>query len=298
MRTRTGATIYDATDASGARVQLTAYDASSFPSALVLERSLRELRQLQGVEHPRIVKVLGCGKLEGGTWEAHAALPGPSLAETLAEQGPLSAAESVAVAQQIGEALAEAQKAGVIHRNLGADVIYPSPQGVLVAGFAVGAPQGGKAFGPLDTIAPEQVEGKVVDQRTLIYNLAALVQHMLRGRPLFTGDAASVLQSHLSAELPGDVSGTLRRGLAKDPRVRPMMLRQFVTELAGGVSDAPAAVPSSRGWTMFTTAEPATPAAATPAAATPAAATPAASAAASTAAPAPAADAPKPSTRG
>lgn len=334
-RERTGAKVYDATDAGGGAVQLTVHDAACFPSALVLERSLRELRQLQGLEHPRVVKVHACGKLaDGGTWEAHATLPGPTLAEHL-RQGPFSQSDTLAIAQQIGEALAEAQKVGVIHRNLGADVLFPSPGGIVVAGFTVGAPQGGKSFGPLDAMAPEQVEGKVVDQRTLIYNLAALVQYMLRGRPLYEGTVEQILQAHLAGELPGDLSSTLRRGLAKDPRVRPMMLRQFVNELATGVGAAPdPSVPSSRGWTMFTAGDDASGGASTPppaeavpstrgwtmfmkaqpdeplspgapAASTAPASPPPSAATASAAAPAPASspvaaaeDAPKPSTRG
>jgi len=294
-RSRVGATTYDATDASGAAAQVTVYDGACFPSALVLERSLRELRQLQTVAHPRVARVLGCGKLAGGgTWEAHAPLPPQSLAEHLAA-GALAEADAIAIASQIGEALIEAQKVGVIHRSLGADVVFPSPNGVVVAGFAVGAPQGGKSFGPLDTIAPEQVEGKVVDQRTLIYNLAALLHGMLRGAPLFVGDSAAILQAHLTQEPGAEVAPALRRGLAKDPRVRPMMLRQFVIEITQGVGAATtdSGAPTSRGWTMFTSDSPPPPAAAA------AAAAPAATAAPAPASPPPPmADAAQPSTRG
>ena len=290
VRSRAGATTYDATDAQGQPAGITIYAAECFPSALVLERSLRELRQLQTIAHARVARVLGCGKFPGGgTWEAHAPLPTQSLAELLAG-GALAEADALAIAAQVGDALIEAQKVGVIHRSLGADVVFPSPNGVVVTGFAVGAPQGGRSFGPLDTMAPEQVEGKVVDQRTLIYNLAALVHYMLRGATLFAGDAAAVLQAHLSKEPVGEIPAALRRGLAKDPRVRPMMLRQFVTEIAGGVGADPAAgMPTSRGWTMFMSEGQGAPAAV-------AAAVPAAVATAP--AGSPAADAAQPSTRG
>jgi hypothetical protein len=287
-RTRSGATTHDAVDASGAARQVTVYAAECFPSALVLERSLRELRQLQTLQHPRIVRVYGCGKLpSGATWEAHDPLPSESLAEHL-RGGAFAEPDALAIAQQIGEALADAQKVGVIHRNLGADVIFPSPTGVVVAGFAVGAPQGGRSFGALDSIAPEQVEGKVVDQRTLIYNLAALVHFMMHGTPLFTGDPASVLQAHLTTDVADTVVSPLRRGLAKDPRMRPMMLKQFVAELGGGLVGSAArgtAPPSSRGWTMFTSAIESPPADELPTQGAPSAA-------------APADDVPQPSTRG
>jgi hypothetical protein len=295
VRSRAGAVTYDAVDAQGHPASVTVYDPSCFPSALVLERSLREIRQLQSIDHPRIARVLACGKLpNGGTYEVHQPLPSASLTEHLAA-GPLATGDAIALGQQIGEALVEAQKAGVIHRNLGADVVFPSPEGVVLTGFAVGAPLGGRSFGALDSIAPEQVEGKVVDQRTLIYNLAALLVFMLRGRPLFDGDVAAVLAEHLNGEVPSDVPHPLPRALAKDPRMRPMMLRQFLGELPGITTTAGAAArpgaaappPSSRGWTMFTSAVDTD-------------ATEAAAAAASTAAPvAPPAGAPAPpSSRG
>src|SRR5687768_10556913 len=116
LRGRAGAITYDAVDGQGRSVGVTVYDPSCFPSALVLERSLREIRQLQTIDHPRIAKVLACGKMpDGGTYEVHQPLPSASLAEHLAA-GPLATGDAIALAQQIGEALVEAQKAGVIHR--------------------------------------------------------------------------------------------------------------------------------------------------------------------------------------
>ena len=264
---------------------MTIYDASCFPSALVLERSLRELRQLQSLTAVRIVPVLAAGKWgDGAAYEATSTLPPQTLTETLAA-GALSMADAAALVVQIGEALLEAQRVGVIHRSLGGDVIFPSPEGVRVTGFAVGEPQGSGSFGSLNAIAPEQVQGKVVDQRTLIYNVAALMHWMLSGTPLFAGDRAQILQQHNGADPPAEVHDKLKRALGKDPRMRPMMLKQFLTEVAvaGGVeppktatrvpptvkppvAKAPVATPSagvappatedgrkpsSRGWTMF-----------------------------------------------
>ncbi|MCH9683787.1 MAG: hypothetical protein K0V04_20315 [Deltaproteobacteria bacterium] len=266
---RQGACSYAATDRDGQAVVLTAYDASCFPSGLVLERSLRELRQLQAVNSRRVASVLACGKLpQGGIYEVNGPLPPQRLDDVLAN-GPLEAADAAALVEHVGGALLEAQKAGVIHRNLGPRVVFVSDTEIVVAGFAVGEPHGGKSRGPLDTIAPEQIEGKVVDQRTLIYNLAALMHMLLTGGSLYPGDAATQLPMHLAGTLPEGVHARLRRALGPDPRMRPMMLKQFLTDLraiAGGagtaprapsIGQAPAAAggPSSRGWTMFMKAE-------------------------------------------
>ncbi|MEM9462646.1 MAG: hypothetical protein AAGF11_51335, partial [Myxococcota bacterium] len=277
-RTRAGARSYAATDPQGQSLVLTRYDPECFPSALVLERSLRELRQLQGVQSDRVAPVVACGKLpEGGIYEVNPSLPSQRLDELVAH-GPLAAPEAAALIEQVGQGLLEAQKVGVIHRNLGPRVIYVGAQGVVLAGFTVGEPHGGKSFGPLDTIAPEQVEGKVVDQRTIIYNLAALMHLLLHGTPLYGGDPAAQLAADRSDDPPAQTHDRLKRALGKDPRMRPMMLGPFLTELrtiGGGAARAPVAPsaggptappvpgtspgrsggPSSRGWTMFMKAE-------------------------------------------
>ncbi|MCA9712391.1 MAG: hypothetical protein KDK70_41530, partial [Myxococcales bacterium] len=296
----------------------------------MLERSLRELRQLQSLQSERVAPVVACGKLpDGGLYEVNPPLPSQRLDE-LITHGPLAAPEAAALIDQVGQALLEAQKVGVTHRNLGPRVVHAGAQGVMVTGFAVGEPHDERSFGPLDTIAPEQVEGKVVDQRTLIYNLAALMHMLLHGAPLFGGDPAEQLRAHLHDEPPAEVHARLRRALGKDPRMRPMMLKQFLSELraiGGGVARAPVApsaggptappvpgepvsgsAPSSRGWTMFMK-EDGSPADASPAKAPPVAGGTAAApktrgwtmftaAADVTEAESKPADAPKPSTRG
>ena len=282
VRTRAGATTYKATDDQAAAVWVTIYDRTCFPSGLALERSLRELRQLKNVVSTRVLRVLNAGKHGDGVFEVTDTGPDQTLTEHL-QAGALSIEDAATLAVQVGEALLEAQRAGVIHRNLGADVVFPSPEGVRVGGFAVGEPHA-RGAGPLMTIAPEQVQGKVVDQRTLIYNVAALMQWMLSGTPLFAGTPEEVLSQHEEAAPSEAIDAKLRRALGKDPRMRPMMLKQFLSDIAhmGGVEpprlaarvsapnlsaspkapiaapkapDAAVARPSSRGWTMFMQAQ-------------------------------------------
>ena len=257
IRTRSGAATYAAKTASGASVHFTVYASECFPTALVRERSLRELRQLQSVDAPEVIKILGFGKYdENGIYEVNEAIEG----QTLAEMGQLSRPEVGAALDAVGNALLAAQKAGVIHRNLGANVVLGTNRGIRVLGFAVGEPQGNGAFGSLDAIAPEQVTGKVVDQRTLIYNVAAVAHQLLTGRALFDGTREQKLDLHTNREAAG-TDAALKRALSKDPRMRPMMLKQFLQELAkfreGAAAPAApvAAKPSTRGWTMFMEAQ-------------------------------------------
>lgn len=238
VRTRGGSATYEATDLNGARVEVTVYAQDSFASPVALERSLRELRQLEKVSSPQIVKVLDAGKMpQGGIYEVHEKLVGRTLADSA-----VTAAEVGATITEIAGALAAAQKVGVLHRNLGAESILRDGRAVKLFNFAVGDPQGGVSFGAIDCIAPEQVEGKNIDERTLVYNLAALTFRLLHGQPLFHAeDTGTALLQH-AASLPPDDSmpAPLFAALAKDPKARPT-LSKFLGDLGAITRDFPGA---------------------------------------------------------
>ncbi len=308
LRVRSGAATYVATSPEGTAVHITIYAGACFPSTLIRERTLRELRQLVSVSAPQLAKVIAAGKHgDDGVFEVNEIVEGTGMDSV----GKLSAAEMAGAIGAVGEALLAAQRVGVIHRNLGLGSVFSTPAGIKVLGFAVGEPQGDGAFGSIDTLAPEQVSGKVVDQRSLIYNLAAMGHQLLTGAPIYDGTTAEKLQAHQAAELPADVHEKLRRALNKEPRTRPMMLKQFLIDvvsiggLAASSSNAagagtrdipPAAKPSTRGWTMFMDAAEAEGPAPSPATPSPEASAPAGEPP-STNAELPAAGA-KPSTRG
>lgn len=259
---RAGAVRYRATDEAGQDCCVTVYQSDCFPSALVRERSLRELRQLTSLENPSLLRVREVGKLEdeSGVFEVNDLPAGKSLAQW---DQPLGEDQVFTVLRAIGDSLLAAQNVGVIHRNLGPEVIFfegdKPGKSIKVAGFAVAEPHGDGSFGPLQTIAPEQVAGKVVDQRSMVYNLAALGHRLLTGKNLYEGSVQDQLKQHLEAPLPDQVHERFVRALQKEARRRPMMLKQFLDELssaaassgAGGAKAADAQKPSTRGWTQF-----------------------------------------------
>lgn len=238
VRARLGAVTYEARDASGARVDVTVYAPECFVSPVALERSLRELRQIEKVDAPQVRRTRDAGKLgKGGIYEVHEHLAG----DTLAEIGAIPREQVGELIHEIVAGLQAAQKVGVLHRNLGAETIVRVGQGIKLTGFAVGDPQGGVSFGALDCIAPEQVEGRNIDERTLVYNLAALTYRLLRGASLFTGGDTGTQLLQAAASLPPSESmpPALFAALAKDPKARPNLLSKFLAELDGIVRDFP-----------------------------------------------------------
>jgi hypothetical protein len=80
-------------------------------------------------------------------------------------------------------------------------------------------------------MSPEQIRGDQVDGRSDIYSLGVIAYRMLAGHAPFSGDAAALMQSHLSAAhhrfttecatFRAPVSELVMSALAKEPSSRP-----------------------------------------------------------------------------
>lgn len=237
VRSRAGSVTYEARDLQGARVEVTVHGPECFMSPVALERGLRELRQLEKVSSSQIVRVIDAGKMQqGGIYEVHEPIRGASLADA----GPLAADLVKKIVGEVANAAAAAQKVGVFHRNLGADSVVRVGEAIQVFNFAVGDPQGGVSFGAIDCIAPEQVEGRNIDERTLVYNLGALAYRILSGSPLFKSEdtGTSLLQHAASLPPENSMPAPLFAALAKDPKARPP-LAKFLGDLDVIIAEFP-----------------------------------------------------------
>jgi hypothetical protein len=81
-------------------------------------RVLREARAASALRHPGIVTVYEIGESEGSTFIAMELVDGQTFSELLQEKGPLPPAEAVALVAQVGDALAAAHDAGILHRDV------------------------------------------------------------------------------------------------------------------------------------------------------------------------------------
>lgn len=238
-------TLYDGQDtSSGVPVEVLLVDDTVFPSPLDLERARRELRQLQKVESPNLLRVLDHGRTnDGRLYVVTEKVVGSSLADLVAA-GALPIADAQRVIRGVGVGLSEAQKVGVIHRDIAPHNIVLQQDGtVRVRGFGVAAPIKRNVFGTAEFISPEQAAGRPVDQRSNIYSLGALMFFMVTGEPPFRGDVDQVLAQHQSAEPPSpadrrpDVNLSVRatqlvaKALAKSSSRRHLTLRQFLREV-------------------------------------------------------------------
>jgi serine/threonine-protein kinase len=220
-------------------------DKAVFQSPLDMERARRELRQLQKVESTAIVRVVDHGKVEDDRlYIAMEAVQGNQLDE-LVGRSPLSLAEAQRVIKGVGSGLAEAQKMGVIHRDIAPhNIIVCTDGSVKVRGFGVAAPIKRHVSGTPAFISPEQAAGRPVDQRSNIYSLGVLLYFMLTGEPPFVGGSVDeVLEKHQKEEpvspkvkrpdleLPARAEALILKALAKSSSRRHLTLRQFLREV-------------------------------------------------------------------
>ncbi len=247
---------------SGKEVTLKLASAAALPTTALADRALREWKQLSRVTSTRVATVLDQGRAEDGrVFVVTQPSSGITLEELVAKSGPLSVARAAAIVLQVGEALTEAQKVGVIHRDVAPrNIIVGDGDQAQLIDFGLAEPTSDKVFGSPGFVSPEQVEGRPVDQRSNIYSLGAVVYFAVAGQAPFVGESAQVLSQHLQAPPPpltSLVHGTpdaaaiagldrvVQKALEKSGGRRHLTLRQFLTEIEAVSGAKAAAAPTA-----------------------------------------------------
>jgi serine/threonine protein kinase len=171
-------------------------------------------------------------------WFATQYVPGPSLHDRVAEEGPLPAAEVAAVGAALSEGLVAVHEAGVVHRDLKPSNILLSPKGPRIIDFGIAWATGastlthvGTAVGSPGFLAPEQVRGAAVTPATDVFALGATLAYASTGDSPFGHGSSEVMLYRVVHEepqlrgVPGALAPLVRACLAKDPEQRPTTLQ-------------------------------------------------------------------------
>ncbi|MFI6082124.1 protein kinase [Streptomyces sp. NPDC051217] len=190
-------------------------------------------------------------------WFATQYVPGPSLHDKVAEDGPLSAAEVASVGAALSEGLLAVHEAGVVHRDLKPSNILLSPKGPRIIDFGIAWATGastlthvGTAVGSPGFLAPEQVRGAAVTPSTDVFALGATLAYAATADSPFGHGSSEVMLYrvvHEEAQLygvPDALAPLVRACLAKDPEERPttlqlsMRLKEIAAREAQGLPDS------------------------------------------------------------
>jgi len=245
---------------TGASVAYKRVTRAVLTSPAVVERSQRELKQLQRAQSPRLAKILDFGKEpDGQLFVVSELADGQTLAQVVAASGPFPLERAKKIAAQIGEALLEGQKVGVVHHDLAPkNVLVSADDQVKLINFVAPVPVTETVFGVPEYLSPEQAEGKLVDQRSNTYSLGGILLFMLTGQPPVEGaTAAAVLEQVMKgAPIPpslrvqglnAEIDRVVGKAMDKSPNRRPLTIRQFLTDVAGMMAVVPQTADPARG---------------------------------------------------
>jgi len=213
-------------------------------------RFVREAKAAAALNHPNICTIHEIDEADGQTFIAMECVEGQSLKARI-ESGSIALDETLAIAAQIAEGLAEAHAKGIVHRDIKPANIVVTPKGrVKIMDFGLARSSeatqltaAGTTVGTVVYMSPEQARVDCVDHRTDIWSLGVILHEMIAGRRPFRGDRDqaviySILNEEpepLSAALP-EVSGELEdvvcRMLSKDPASRHQSAQEVLADLS------------------------------------------------------------------
>ena len=222
-------------------------------------RFFLEAATLAKLDHPNTVTLFDYGQTKDHIFYlVMEYIDGPALSKVLKQdQGTLEPIRVLTLMTQVTDALENAHRAGVVHRDLkpgnllvthdssgkellkvvdfGLVKLTESDQAITVTGMIMGSPH---------CMAPEQVHGEEVDHRVDVYAIGVLLYRCLSGQYPFHGSTTtatmiahihqeipSLAKAAPDLELPGGLEQVVRRCLAKKPSER----FQTMTELGSAL---------------------------------------------------------------
>jgi tRNA A-37 threonylcarbamoyl transferase component Bud32 len=204
----------------------------------LLERFRMEAVAAARLSHPAVVRIFDTGVDDGVCYIVMELQEGRTLADIL-EPGPLSPAEAVRIASAALQGLAHAHREGVVHRDVKPSNILIGPSGVKVTDFGIAkaaftggdVTTTGNLLGTAKYLAPEQVDGNVVDGRADIYAVGLVLYEALTGRTPFEAEthlATATMRltkdpsppGSLRPGIPRAVEAVVLKALARHPEER------------------------------------------------------------------------------
>jgi serine/threonine protein kinase len=225
------------------------------------QRFEREAKIISSLNHPHICVLYDVGCQDGVDYLVMEYVEGETLAKRL-ERGALPLEQVLKYGAQIADALDQAHRSGVVHRDLKPGNIMLTATGAKLLDFGLAKPaaplaslatltatrqespvtEQGTIVGTFRYMSPEQVEGKELDGRSDIFSLGAVLYEMVTARRAFEGKSQLSVASAILEKEPTPIRGiqpmtppaldhAIRRCLAKDPEERWQTARDLALEL-------------------------------------------------------------------
>ena len=214
-------------------------------------RFTREARSAANLRHRNIVTIFDVGDYQGQPFMAMEYIQGQTLSALIGSDPPPSTIRRLQFIEDLCDGLAYAHTRGVVHRDIKPANLMVDQEGTLkILDFGIaraaaesGMTQAGLLVGTLNYMSPEQVAGTVVDGRSDMFAVGAVMYELLTRRQAFPGKIDSgVLHKILNGEpepfetlcphLDPAIGQIIRRALRKESVERYMDLQQMRSEVA------------------------------------------------------------------
>jgi eukaryotic-like serine/threonine-protein kinase len=220
-------------------------------------RFMREARAASAIDHPNICTVYEVNEAEGSLFFVMQYVEGRTLKKAVSAR-PLAVDQALEYMLEITDALAEAHRRSIIHRDIKSSNIMINERGqikVLDFGLAkvlrpsasysssdaqvsVELTQLGSPFGTASYMSPEQARGERADMRSDIFSLGVVFYEMLTGRLPFRGKTPVDVMHSVMHEQPAPVENVppqlqqiVTKTLAKDPNARYQSAERLLADL-------------------------------------------------------------------
>ncbi|MFE1404636.1 bifunctional serine/threonine-protein kinase/ABC transporter substrate-binding protein [Streptomyces sp. NPDC058770] len=197
-------------------------------------RFRRETEAARRVTGPWVVPVTGADPEAREPWLATVFVPGPSLAEAVAAEGPLPDTTVRLLGARLAGTLAAVHDAGLIHRDVKPGNVLLALDGPRLIDFGIARHEGATALTATDAVigtpgylAPEQASAGPLGPACDIFSLGCVLVYAATGRrPFGQGNAAAILFRTVHEEpdlngLPPGLLPLVASCLAKNPADRP-----------------------------------------------------------------------------
>ncbi len=234
-----------------------------------MERLLREAKAASALHHQNIRSTFAFDEAEGRQFIVMELLEGQPLDRVIANR-PLPLDTLLAYAIQTADALQVAHARGIVHRDIKPANLFVTDAGVVkvldfgLAKRHISAPAetgaddataalpqltlSGTTVGTASYMAPEQVLGAAVDQRSDLFSFGAVLFEMATGHRAFSGPTFGAIidfilnrppasPRSLTPDLPPSVEHIILKALEKDPSLRYQTAAEIRTDLQRAIRE-------------------------------------------------------------
>jgi eukaryotic-like serine/threonine-protein kinase len=213
-------------------------------------RFYQEAKAAGRLSHPNIVTIYDVGKSDEIAYIAMEFLQGRELRDVLNDGKRMPVEQVINIVAQVAQGLAYAHEYGIVHRDVKPSNIMIVRDGhVKITDFGIARmasaavrTQTGMVLGSPKYMSPEQVVGKMTDQRSDIFSLGVMLYEMLTGQAPFAGENINAIMyqtlnsvppppSTLSPNVPEMLNFIVAKALAKKLDHRYQDAKEFAGDL-------------------------------------------------------------------